>query len=121
MPLERIYIHEARHFIAVKSTKAIEKWCNANGIKIYIESGRKFLCRIEFLTAVEKPFIQTLKRTYGEKWIEVYHIMETNDTVELSKYPDAGQEPLKIQLTNYKRYKPKSPTAKRFIQGIINK
>lgn len=119
MPLERIYLNEAGQILAIKSTKALEKWCNANGIIIYIERGRKFMCRIEFLSAVERPFIQTLKKAYGDKWKEVYHIMESNDTAELLDYQD-----IKTVFPIYKsiktaRYKPKSPAAKRFMQEIL--
>lgn len=118
MPLERIYIKEAGQFLAVKSTKALEKWCDANGIKIYIESGRKFMCRIEFLSAVERPFILSLKKKYGIKWKEIYHIMETNDTADLVEYQDERTD-TSVNATNKTvRYKPKSPAAKRFIQAI---
>ena len=118
MPLERIYIHEARQLLAIKSTKAIEKWCNANGIRIYIEGGRKFMCRIEFLLAIEKPFIQSLKKVYGTKWKEVYRIMETNDSTELVDYLDINDK-LPITISHHtSRYKPKSLAAKRLMQEI---
>jgi beta-lactamase regulating signal transducer with metallopeptidase domain len=78
------------------------------------------MCRIEFLVAIEKPFIQTLKRTYGEKWIEFYRLMEANDITALFDYPDVGKEPLKNQVKVITRYKPKSPDAKHFIQGLLN-
>ena len=88
MPLERLYFREACQFLAIKSNDALEKWCDANGLKIYIERGRKFLCRIEFLAALEKPFIQSLKKKYGDKWKEMYDIMDTNDTIELLNYQE---------------------------------
>jgi hypothetical protein len=119
MPLERLYIKEAGQLLAIKSSNAIEKWCEANGIKIYIERGRKFLCRIEFLSAVERPFIQSLKKTYGAKWKEVYHIMETNDTTELVDYKDVKTESPVCTPVITTRYKPRSPSARRFMQEIL--
>jgi len=119
MPLERIYINEAGQLLNIKSTKALEKWCNANGIRIYIERGRKFMCRIEFLSAVERPFIQSLKKAYGTKWKEVYRIMEANDSAELVDYQDIKIES-PINISNITaRYKPKSLVAKHFIQRIL--
>jgi hypothetical protein len=118
MSLERIYILEACQLLAIKSTKALEKWCNVNDIRIYIERGRKFMCRIEFLSAVERPFIQSLKITYGEKWKEVYRIMETNDSAELIDYQDVKTESTINALNKATRYKPKSLTARRFLQKI---
>jgi hypothetical protein len=118
MPLERIYINEAGQLLAIKSTKALEKWCLANGVSIYIERGRKFMCRIEFLSAVEKPFIQSLKKKYGIRWKEMYHLMEANDTAELADIEDNKTESLNKTSDNTARYKPKSQAAKRFIQAI---
>lgn len=118
MPLERIYKSEASQLLAIKSTKALEKWCVSNGVSIYIERGRMFMCRIEFLSAVERPFIQSLKKKYGIKWKEMYHIMETNDAAELADYQDERTDIPDNASNKTVRYKPKSPTAKRFIQAI---
>ena len=119
MPLERIYMNEAGQHLAIKSSKALIKWCDANSIKVYIERGRKFLCRIEFLSAVEKPFIQSLKRQYGANWKEVYEIMESNDTASLVDYQDNNSDSTASKSKYAPVYKPKSPTAKSFLAKIL--
>jgi len=77
------------------------------------------MCRIEFLAAIEKPFIEFLKRNYGDNWKEVYEIMESNDPVEFCEYQETKIERKSAPLAKLKRYKPISDFARNFIKNII--
>ena len=119
MPLERIYIPEAKILLSVRSGEAVGKWCKENDISVYSERNRKFMCRIEFLVALEKPFIQSLKMKYGNKWKEAYQVMETNDPAEVYEFQNHKTERKTAPLYRLKRYKPVSDFAKSFIRNIV--
>lgn len=118
MSLERIYITETKQHLALKSIGAVEKWCETNDVRVYIERGRKFMCRIEFLTALERPFIKSLKAKYGENWRKIYQVMETNDPTELSDFQDDNNSSPPNPLNRMIRYRPKSDMAKSFVKKM---
>ncbi len=118
MPIERLYINEAKQHLALKSIGAVEKWCETNDVRVYIERGRKFMCRIEFLTALERPFIKSLKAKYGENWRKIYQVMETNDPAELSDFKDDNYPSPPNPLNRMIRYRPKSDMAKSFVKKM---
>jgi hypothetical protein len=119
MPLERIYTTEAKMLLSLKSTKALQTWCKVNDVTVYCEHIRKFMCRIEFITALERPFIQSLKNKHGENWKEVYQAMETNDPAELYDFHEVRYERKTSPLYKLKRYKPISNFARTFISNIV--
>ncbi len=119
MPLERIYTTEAKMLLSLKSNKALITWCEENDVAIYSDRNRKFMCRVEFITALETPFIQSLKCKYGESWREVYQAMETNDPAEVYEYKEFRYERKTSPLYKLKRYKPISEFARTFIHNII--
>ncbi len=119
MVLERIYLPEARILLSVRSNESVVKWCKDNNVQVYTERNRRFMCRIEFLAALEKPFIDTLKRKYGRKWKEVYEIMDSNNPAELCDYQEDKFESKIVPLAKLKPYRPLSNLAKGFIKSII--
>lgn len=119
MPLERIYIPEAKLLLSVRSNESVVKWCQDNNVKVYSERNRKFMCRIEFLAALEKPIIESLKRKYGDKWKEVYEIMISNEPADLFEYQEKKIESKMAPLARLKRYKPISDFARNFVRNII--
>ena len=119
MPLERIYTKEAKMLLSLKSNGALIIWCEENDVTIYSERNRKFMCRVEFITALETPIIQSLQRKYGEDWKEAYQAMETNDPAEIYEFREARFERKTSPLYKLKRYKPVSNFAKTFIHNII--
>ena len=119
MVLERIYLPEAKILLSVSSNESVVKWCEDNDVKVYSERNRRFMCRIEFLAALEKPFIAALKSKYGNRWKEVYEIMESNNATDLSEYLDQKNERKMAPLARLKRYKPISDLARGFIRNII--
>ena len=119
MPLERLYTAEAKMLLSLKSNKALITWCEENDVTIYSERNRKFMCRVEFITALETPFIQSLRRKYGGNWKEAYQAMETNDPAELYEFKEVRFERKTSPLYKFKRYKPVSNFAKTFIHNII--
>ena len=119
MPLERIYITEAKMLLSLKSNKALITWCEENDVTIYSERNRKFMCRVEFITALETPFILSLKRKYGRNWKEAYQAMETNDPAEMYEFKEVRFERKTSPLYKLKRYKPVSNFARTFIKNII--
>ena len=119
MPLERIYTPEAKMLLSLKSNKALITWCEENDVTIYSERNRKFMCRVEFITALETPFILSLKRKYGRNWKEAYQAMETNDPAEMYEFKEVRFERKTSPLYKLKRYKPVSNFARTFIHNII--
>ena len=119
MVLERIYLAEAKILLSVSSNDSVVKWCNDNDVKVYSERNRRFMCRIDFMTALERPFIQSLKMKYGDEWKEAYQAMETNDPVEVFEFQDHKNERKTAALYRLKRYKPVSDLAKSFIRNIV--
>lgn len=119
MPLERIYTTEAKMLLSLKSNNALIAWCKENDVTIYSERSRKFMCRVEFNTALEAPFIQSLKGKYGENWREAYKAMETNDPAEMYEFKEHRFERKTSPLYKLKHYKPVSDFAKTFIHNVI--
>jgi hypothetical protein len=119
MPLERIYTTEAKMLLSLKSNKALITWCEGNDVTIYSERNRKFMCRVEFITALEAPFIQSLKGKYGENWRDAYQAMQTNDPAEMYEFKEIRFERKTSPLYKLKHYKPVSDFAKSFIHYII--
>jgi hypothetical protein len=97
------------------------KWCEINDVRVYAERGRKFTSRIEFLAALERPFIRSLKKKYGSKWREVYQVMETSDAAELVDYQDDSSASIPSPLHEIVRYRPKGIMSKSFLEKINKK
>ncbi len=119
MVLERIYLADAKALLSVRSNDSVVKWCNDNDVTVFSDRNRRFMSRIEFLTALERPFIQSLKMKYGVEWKEAYQAMETNDPAEVYEFHDHKRERKTAPLYLLKRYKPVSDFAKSFIRNII--
>ena len=119
MVLERIYLPEAKILLSVSSNESVVKWCNDNDVNVYSERNRRFMSRIEFITALEKPFIQSLKIKYGNDWEKVYQVMGTNDPAEVYEFQNHKTERKTAPLYRLKRYKPVSDFAKSFIRNIV--
>jgi len=105
--------------LSVKSSEAVRKWCQENDVTIYSEHNRRFMCRVEFMTELQRPFMQSLKLKYGNNWKEVYQVMQTNDPAELHEFYDRKIERKTAPLYRLKRYKPVSDFAKSFIRNIV--
>lgn len=110
---------EAKMLLSVKSSETVRKWCLDNDVTIYSEHNRRFMCRIEFMTALEKPFIESLKMKYGDEWRKAYQVMGTNDPAEVYEFHDHKRERKTAPLYRLKRYKPVSDFAKSFIRNIV--
>lgn len=120
MPLERIYMNEAKELLGLKSIDAVVSWCKSNTVKVFTERSRKFMCRIEFLTALEKPIIDSLILEFGDIWTEVYDVMITNDTRRLNEYKRLNNKVHRKQEERgaISRYNPKSSIARSFSESL---
>lgn len=65
--------------LGVTDIRTAVSWCKRNGIFIFKIGREKYVNKIEFELAIDKPFIESLRIKYLENWKDVYSAIKKGE------------------------------------------
>ena len=116
MKIETITVKEAMAELKViKDLRTMKKWCRENKVEIFSDNtGRRYLYRLQFEYALERPLVRYLKKEYGKEWYKAYLSYKQHDIRMLVELEEGNKNP-----TLYPNdYKPKGIHEKKFLQSL---
>ena len=81
---KRIKLKNVSNYIGLKEPRSIEKWCNNNEVTIYLVKNRKFVYLQQVIDAVEKEFVEGVRREMPDEYLSI--CKEYVSTRTLEKY-----------------------------------
>ncbi len=81
--METITLKEIVSRFPFKGIRSLKSWCQRNAIDVYNFDRIEFLLEKEFILVFEKPFIDKLKRKFGDSWGSVYEVYKSGNIQEL--------------------------------------
>jgi hypothetical protein len=85
--METKSIEEIKTILGYSDLRTVRKWCIDNNVLIIKQGKTEFVFETNFRLALELPFINKLKKKFGDDWESVYNL-----------YKD-GTIPLNIEIT----------------------
>ncbi len=82
---DKISIKDLATALKVKSIASAMRWCNRKGISILKFGKDRYINLIDFQLAIDRPFIESLKLKYPEKWKQMYEAYKNNDYITIAE------------------------------------
>ncbi len=92
--------------------RAVRKWCEQNNVLIIKQGKCEFVIEVNFNEAYEKPFINTLKKKFGDEWETVYRLYKDGNIPALNTLKEIKKPRIESTFTSsgqtggevYKKY-----------------
>ncbi len=82
--MNKINIYELQEYLNYKDIRAIRNWCKKNNVFIIRQGKNEFVFETNFKEEYERPFINKLKKLYGNDWESVYRLYADGDIPALN-------------------------------------
>lgn len=93
--MKRLLLKELLAQLGYKDVRSVRKWCNKNAVFIIRHGKDEFVVESDFKKAFEIPFINNLKKQFGNNWEEVYRLHAEGDVLGLTALQTATPTPRK--------------------------
>lgn len=95
-----IKIEELYDFLGFSDLRAVRKWCANNEVHVITQGKNEFVFEVDFKLAYELPFINKLKRKFGDDWEQVYNLYNDGNIPELNTLFYSTSKPTPIYKIN---------------------
>ena len=72
-------MREVAERLKIKSVDTAARWCLDHNIDILNLSNKRVVVEFAVTLAIDQPFINLLKKNYGDRWIEYYNAHKSKD------------------------------------------
>ncbi len=101
MIMNKIYMNELIIELNYSDTRSVRNWCKKNNVIIVKAGKSEFIYESAFKEVTERPFIEKLKREFGNEWESAYNVYASGNIAALTTLQ-------RIQGLQYKTYIPKN-------------
>lgn len=88
-----IKIEELFQFLGFTDLRAVRKWCSINEVLVVTQGKAEFVFEADFKLAYELPFINKLKRKFGDDWEQVYNLFNDGNIPALNSLSQSTSVP----------------------------
>jgi len=72
--MKMIPLPDILDFLSYTDLRAARNWCRKNNVLVLKQGKNEFVFEIEFKEKFERPFINKLKKEFGDEWEQVYRL-----------------------------------------------
>ena len=95
--MNTIEISKVMQKLGYSDLRAARDWCNENNVQIIKHGKTEFVIEANFLEAYELPFINNLKKKYGNDWQDVYRLYNEGNIPALNLLCQVRNESTRLQ------------------------
>jgi hypothetical protein len=99
--MNKIYMSELFIALGYRDERAVKEWCMRNNVLLQRDGKAKFVFESAFKEVSERPFIEKLKREFGNDWESAYNVYASGNIAALTTLQ-------RIPDVRYKTYMPKN-------------
>jgi hypothetical protein len=100
--MEILTIEELLEPLGLTDLRAVRAWCDKNDVLIIKQAKIEFVVEAEFTLAYELPFINKLKRKFGDNWEQVYNLYKEGNVPALNTLSQSTTTPQLFVSSNEK-------------------
>lgn len=109
--MDILSIEELFEPLGLTDIRSVRAWCDKNDVLTIKQAKNEFVIKSDFKLAFELPFINKLKRKFGDDWEQVYNLYKDGNIPALNTLSQSTTTPTPI-------YKNNSETKIKFINKI---
>ena len=109
--MKTIDITELKEKLDYLDLRAVRNWCKRNDVLIIKQGKMEFVIESNFEEVYEKPFINKLKRQFGDDWVSTYRLYKEGNITALNILQT-------VPNVQYKIYRPTGKTKNKFQEKL---
>lgn len=102
--MNTITLPDLQDFLGYSDLRAIRNWCHKNNVLVIKQGKNEFVFETDFKEKFERPFINKLKKEFGDDWESVYRLYSEGNIPALNmlhSVPDVLTKGFKQQKNSY--------------------
>lgn len=101
--MKTIILEELLEHFGFVDVRAVKAWCEKNDVLVVKQGKIEFVYEMDFQMVYELPFINKLKKKFGDEWERVYRLYKDGNVPALVNINDLSKNSLPIYNNKSKK------------------